>query len=401
MLLMRDSYLIPINKYLFVGLIGVVVIFSNYSNTMLLLSFLMPLYVGLPGNYISLIILLKCLISQKRQNQYIKSNIGGTIFVFLLCFFVFIQSSSSGESQWISSFFNYAIGLVVVYCIFVNKKVDLNQMCLSYLFGVAALGVIMLLSTLNQYDVDTLMSSASRLGSSSVDYVDESQMSINIDPNYYGMFAIAALSLNFPQLIDKNLKKIEVVMTIVSLLAVVIVALIGLSRSFILLLVLWIVLFLLKGKRIKSIVTTSLVILFVFAFVSIALPNVIDALIERFQGDDITTGNGRLTLIDYYTKKWLESPQNLFFGLGFLKCNVHCMPLQFIFGGGVCLTILMFSFCCYLYNNPKVICAKQMKQTRLPLLVIFISSCTVPIAILVNFMYPLFLALLVAKKRSC
>ena len=59
LLFLRDSFDISINKYIFIIIIIPYILFAKFENAILLWVAIMPLYVGLPGNYITFAVLLK------------------------------------------------------------------------------------------------------------------------------------------------------------------------------------------------------------------------------------------------------------------------------------------------------------------------------------------------------
>jgi hypothetical protein len=64
------------------------------------------------------------------------------------------------------------------------------------------------------------------------------------------------------------------------------------------------------------------------------------------------------------------------------------MPLQFVFGGGIIMFIMVvLLFLTYRHNN----LPKKTLFDNIPFVVTFIMICTVPAATLLNFMFPLVL----------
>jgi len=57
-LLMRDAFNFEINKYVFLVLAAYPILCQNTNRVLIFISFLIPLYFGLPGNYISILILV-------------------------------------------------------------------------------------------------------------------------------------------------------------------------------------------------------------------------------------------------------------------------------------------------------------------------------------------------------
>ena len=88
LLFIRDYVGVGINKYLFVGLTFCVVASLDLKKTLCIFCFLMPLYVGLPGNYMTFIFFAKFLLSWKD----FKFSSGLLLSVVLACSFMFLQN---------------------------------------------------------------------------------------------------------------------------------------------------------------------------------------------------------------------------------------------------------------------------------------------------------------------
>lgn len=117
--------------------------------------------------------------------------------------------------------------------------------------GVAALGLIMLISTLQVYDFVDLLTSSTRLGDDSMHFAEEGIMNVSIDPNFYGMFAITAISTGVEVLsgYESALSGSERSLMLVAVGSSLVVALIGLSRAFFMVLCVWGVLYALSRKK--------------------------------------------------------------------------------------------------------------------------------------------------------
>jgi len=390
MLLMRDSYGISINKYIFVLLIGIVTFLLPIDKVICLISFLMPLYVGLPGNYLTLVFLLRFLFALSKINL----NNLATLFSIATGFYVFIQGVITNHTAMAELVF--LPGLILVMLMFSKDiKVDKTRVVIYYVFGVASLGLIMLISTLQEYDLSDLLDSTFRLGS-----VDPDIIRVSMDPNFYGMFVIAAISLACQFVLKKGATttKAENILTILSLIAGIVVAFIGLSRSFILVLIVWALIYTFSKKNITAFVSTAVLICLIFFVLTVFMPDILDAIIERFSSSDFEGGNGRIEGIINGYKAWTENIFTIVFGYGLFNATVHCTPLQFVYGGGVVLTFLMTGFVFTLVTN-RCECNKKVKFIDLlPAIVTVIMSLTVPAAMLTNFMYPIFITMLLCRE---
>ena len=397
LLSMRDIGGMAVNKYLFLIITAAVVFVLPIDKVMCFIAFVMPLYVGLPGNYMTLIFLARFLF------DYRKLRMKATTFTFCMLAggFALVQAvltNHTGISELI-----FFPGMVLVMFMFsVDAKMNKSQLILSYVTGVAALGLIMLIHTLQFCDFGDLLISTSRLGS--ILRAKNFEMVVNVDPNYYGLFCIAAVSSAINHL-NANAKeetnKLTKFLIIIMLAICVTVSLIGLSRAFILVAIAWLIFYLLSAKKIKTSIITLFSLFLVIVLINLLMPSVFTALIERFTDDTMSTGNGRTELIYSYHQQWAENIFTILFGSGIFDCEVHCMPLQMLYGGGIVFAILYLS---YLLSPAKNIDFKKnggALQTLLPLLATILMSCSVPALQLINIMYPIiFTELYINENRS-
>lgn len=379
LLLMRDVYNVGINKYIFLAIICLCAVCMNIKHLIYLFCFLFPLYVGLPGNYMTLVLIAR-LILETRQFSVASITLSAAIAVYM-----FIQNVITGYIGIVPMMFIAGVALVLLLFTY-KRNLEPLPMILMFSAGVAALGFIMLSRALKVYDLSDLMSTSFRLGTSSLDYLNEGVMIVSVDPNFYGMFSITSISMSFPLVFQPKTKLITKVCVALFVFIQLIVCLVGLSRAFIIVFVTWILLYLLSQKNFKGAIIALITIITVISLLFILIPNVIETALARFEESDMATGNGRITLVQKYMDEWSSSIITLLFGVGMYNCNVHCMPLQFLFGGGLVMFVLVVG----LFLSYKTV--KQTKSTLyslLPFIVTFIMMCTVPAAGLLNYMFPL------------
>lgn len=384
LLSVRDIGGFAVNKYLFLLITAVTVFALPIDNVMYFIAFAMPLYVGLPGNYMTLIFLVRFLFDYK------KLRIKGTAFIFCVL---------AGSCALIHSFITnhmaiselmFFPGMVLVMFMFsVDVKIDKSKLILSYAVGVAALGLIMLIHTLQFCDLGDLLTSTNRLGS--ILKKQKIEMAVNVDPNYYGLFSIALISLGAKNLSDnfgKSTNKISNAL-LISLMGIsVTIGLIGLSRAFFLVVIAWLLLYLLSVKNMKAFFISVSVILIVAVLVINFMPNVLDALNDRLSDSTMETGNGRTELVAEFHEAWSAKLSTMLFGVGIFDCDIHCMPLQILYGGGLVFGILFVLYMITLLKNKNLNKNGGILQKYLPLTVTLIMSCSVPALALINIMYP-------------
>lgn len=381
LLFMRDTYSVGINKYVFLAITCMCAVTMKTNQLVYLFCFLFPLYVGLPGNYMTLVLIIRLIFDVhkfKASSLFLSMLLSGTVL---------LQNIATDHTGIVPMMFIPGIILILMLYTYKNN-LDRITMIIMYTAGVAALGFIMLSSTLRVYELSDLMSTSFRLGSSNVDYVAEGIMNVSVDPNFYGLFSIASISLAFPLAFDKKNKlSVRLCLTIFVFMQLI-VCLIGLSRAFILVFVAWILMYLLLQKNLKGTLVAAVVIAIIVVLLINFMPDVFVTVLARFEDSDMATGNGRITLIQEHWEEWSSSIITMLFGVGLFNCNVHCMPLQFVFGGGIIMFIMVvLLFLTYRHNN----LPKKTLFDNIPFVVTFIMICTVPAATLLNFMFPLVL----------
>ncbi len=390
LLTLRDVHSVGINKNIFIVITGFCALTLKTNHLIYLFCFLFPLYVGLPGNYMTLILIIRLIL----ENYRFKTS---TFAIsMLIAGYMFLQNLITGYTGIVPMMF--IAGVILVLLLFSGKyKLDTVALVFMYSAGVAALGYIMLASTLNVYDFTELLSTSFRLGSSSVDYVAQGVMNVSVDPNFYGMFSICAISLAFPLAFQPKTKPLIRICLCLFIIVQIVVCLIGLSRTFILIFFAWIILYLVSQKNIKGTVIALIAVIVIVALVANYMPDVVEAVLDRFSDSDISTGNGRIRLITEFWNEWSSSIITFLFGIGLFNCNVHCMPLQFLFGGGLILFVLMVAlfFSCKNFSRTKIPFSES-----LPFIVTFLMMCTVPAAGLLNYMFPLVLIGLITQNRK-
>lgn len=387
LLSLRDIGGFAVNKYLFLLITAVTVFALPIDNVMYFIAFVMPLYVGLPGNYMTLIFLARFLL------DYRKLRIKCTTFIFCILAgsYVLMQSFITNHTA-ISELMFFPGMILVMFMFSVDVKIDKSKLILSYAVGVVALGLIMLIHTLQFCDVVDLLTSTNRLGS--ILRAQKTEMVINVDPNYYGLFCIALISLGIKILNDNSGKSVDKKSKAFMILLMgicVIIGLIGLSRAFVLVMVAWLLLYLLSVKNMRVFLVSASAFLIAVLLVINFIPDVWEAINDRFNDSTMATGNGRTELIAEFHEAWSAKFSTILFGVGIFDCDVHCMPLQILYGGGLAFGILFVLYMITLLKSGNPRNYGGVLQKYLPLTVTLIMSCSVPALALINIMYPIIL----------
>lgn len=390
-LLARDVMGVELSKYVLLLIALLPIVFAKIEYLVSYICFLIPLYVGLPGNIVSVCLLVR--LFYEAVNNTIKLDRIGFILTYLVVAYVFIQNIVTGYTSvfnLMSAFDFFTLFLVMSA---LNQYRKIKESIFAFALGNFALGIIMLSATLSFYSLTDLMNPATRLGYTGMLLGNSgSSMATSIDPNFYAMNVIATIasgSLIYPKLGTK----LERAVLLISMFGCVVCCLIGLSRTFIILLLIWGILWSIsQGNFKQTIVGLSMGIVLIVVFFQF-MPTVATGLLARFSGADVAGGNGRINLILMYFEPWFENFGSILFGIGLFNCHTHCAPLMYLFGLGVIGAIpLMGWFIHYWIFCRKCIAKLSFKQW-LPFFVTFISYSTIPAAGAINYTLPILISI--------
>ncbi len=392
-LISRDMLGIGINKFIFLFLAIIPILFADTKYVAIFSCFVIPLYVGLPGNYISIVLLVRLVYDAVRYRISISKP--GFLLTMIAAIYIFFQ--------------NYCFGYVDIYYLMASVDFIVLGLAMSVLrenmagkeavlffsMGNAALGTVMLSATLSYYSLEELMNPASRLGYTGLLMSSSgANMATSIDPNFYAMNTIACISAIF-LILPEFKSKLSRYLAIISIIISTGCCLVGLSRTFIVLLVIWALLWFISQENIKRAVTfTAIIGILIFVFFQF-MPTVVTGLMNRFQGADFAGGNGRIELISNHFEAWYETIQSIFFGIGLFNCNTHCAPLVYLFGLGIVGFIPVLGWFTYQWNRCKSYYGRISFKEVIPVLITFISFASIPAAGAINYTLPMLIPMLI------
>ena len=180
LLFLRDAMGMYVNKWIFLIILAPALLLMSERNMMILWAFIMPLYVGLPGNYLTLTITVRFALNYIVRGLKLAEP---TLFILVLLTAIYILAQNMFYG--ITSIFRniFVVELIIAYVVFCSDtKSYFKSMYTAYATGIAAVGVIMLAYTLRIYGIQELFSAANRLGSTA----RSDTMTVIIDSNYYG-----------------------------------------------------------------------------------------------------------------------------------------------------------------------------------------------------------------------
>ncbi len=391
---LRDILGISVSKYLLAALLAPPLLLLGETNFFRLWAFIMPLYIGLPGNILTAVMLLRFMLNCMDSGE-IKIEPVQLVLTVLTGLYIFIQNIITGYTGVYQMI--YPAELMLLYFVMTSNHGDnLKDMLQAYTVGVALVGAVMLASTLRGAQFEELMNVGSRLG-----YLGRTDdMTIIIDPNYYGLFALTVLSVNWLMVSKKKYSFSETLVAFACVSISLFIGLIGLSRAFILSAAAWLFMVILAGGRRKIklalIVWTALLVIGAFRL----MPDTIEVLISRFRGADVMTGNGRLTHDYEMICRWMETPVSMMFGIGLFNCNAHCMQLQFAAGMGIAGFPLIAALYYGYFRMKRRRAMKNDWEMLIPVLIVQLSAATLPVAQSMTFMMPVVISILVYGEAN-
>ena len=400
--LLRDTAGIEINKFLLLLIAAVPLLGLKVEDAVVFAAFAIPLYVGLPGNYISVLLLARLLL------EYAKGKIKLDFSLFLasvgLTLYLMISNILLGNTNvyHLVGSLDFVVLALLASATLQHDRV--KPVVLAFSLGVAVVGVSMLSATLQYYSFAELMSDSTRLGYTGMlnEELGVEAMVVTIDPNFYGMNVIAVASAGYLLLTSKGSKMGKLWM-LVALLVALGICLIGLSRTFLLALVIWAVLALFTETNIVRAVGATVIGLFAVLSFSLLFPEVVDGFVRRFSEADVAGANGRFDLVFEHATVWTETVGSTLFGGGIYNNNTHSTPLQYLYGVGIVGMIFLiwwFGRVVMLSNRT----AKGRGFYRfVPFVVTFVLFSTIPASGALNNTFPIFVSMLVislTKERK-
>ncbi|QUC68211.1 hypothetical protein [Aristaeella hokkaidonensis] len=384
LLVLRDVFSIGINKLLFVVIFAYDALFMKKKQLDRVLFFILPILNGLPGNYLIMVYLFR--IIAEKGDFYVNIQV---LFCILIMSILSVYQMFIYSYRYSDVLFS-CIGLVFFAVLLLDKSSDIDNLY-YYIVGTSVMSIIFILATLRVYSLNDILTIGKRLGDETVKYNKMGTMSISMDPNYLGLFAITACSLYFVLMRKEKIKKsyIKILLT-VSVAICSIIALIGLSRAYAITYCLMILVIFFIQKKAKYLLILLLAFGIGYYVLNKYLSNVLDSLFIRFRDSNTIGGNGRIDINKANFAIWSNSIISIMFGIGLFSCEVHCMPLQYLFGGGVIYTVF---FLLYAYN----ITYNRRKHfdyiDLLPFSFTLLMSCTVPLATSITYMTPVAISL--------
>lgn len=312
MLVVRDLMNVEINKYIFVAVIVGFAVFSSKTEIPVMLCFLFPLLWGLPYTWfiapVTIIYLLK-----KRTIQ-IKA-----VILILFFFLAELVASMWYPEDGIVNIIKYLSVMAVFFVLLYDMEADQKKCINAFVAGLVVLCSVIVIKTLMTAPSNWLtlfVNGQYRFGMQQVEETSDITLKVNANNlAYYSIVGIAICMVG----IDRFKKEYRV-FAIILLLFFVLVGTLSLSRSWMLVTAICIILFLVgRAKSFKSVFQTVLIGLIACLAVIYAVrlvPELRDGFVQRWHSSDALDANGRVELFIQYHEIWVSNLKYILIGTG-------------------------------------------------------------------------------------
>ena len=403
LLFLRDVLDLTVDKYMLIAVIALFELTFFQLDTAIAFSFfLIPLYVGLPGNYITIILLCKLLIGFVLHRKEFKVNY---IQLYLLLILLMVEYTHLTSVDSTAIFFGIELILLWLLLSKEQRKANIKRCITCYLVSVAFLCMMLLLIGLKYYHLNDFLSGGIRFADIEEYWgITIRGMILTIDPNFLGMFCMVAIASSFSlSLQEENKRRKKAYLLAIPYF--ILFGCLGLSRAFLLSLVVFITVAVCcntKSKR-KFLLRFVSIIGMVFLLLGIgmlAFPQLIESLIGRFEQSDILTLGNRTSILAENWDGFSATIYTVLFGIGVIGSNVHFTILQYMFGVGVVGMSALVGFLGLFVSRVVASSRRIVVASLVPLLMYLFISSTIPAAYPISSVFPGVVAFLVFQYMN-
>lgn len=314
MLFLRDYVGLAIPSIFFLLLTTFIALFGDKSDIINICVCLVPMLNAFQTKYALMIAMIAYFIRFGEKKQKIVANM--IIFPFMCLVIWEIIHGLAGEFSPIEII---RLFVELLFCLFVvsisYKDLNFNSMARSLAFTTICICFIILLVQLKQthYQINLLFSGVYRFGYG----VNRDSLSVGFNPNVLSFICFSSIECLCFVYYKKESKITDNIMIILLILF----GLLTMSKKFIICGAIFTIIFMFEqktlGKKIKYIISLSVLGIITLLILSRAFPSVADMIISRFQVDDISTG--RIDITNFYNNQIVSSPKLAWFGVGYYK----------------------------------------------------------------------------------
>lgn len=381
LLVMRDIMHIPINKFMLVAVAGFGGFFMNIFNLVSLISFLVPLSCGIPGNYIFMVLTLLYVFKRPVLSAY------HVVFSFIVIAQEILLSFLAPSSNMIE-LMAYCFKIFLTFgIIFDDRDEHIREHLIAFVIGVTFLLVMILAITLQLVDAEKIMSGEFRLGETKIKGMTSIQLGTN--SNTIGFYSLLAVSVCLILMkFTHEFKWIYIPVIAINIF----IGFFSVSRSYIIFLALILIYYVFTSYKmtIRSTVTMIIAIVAFSFFIVYIYENteIFEAYKLRFEDSTAETGGGRTNIFKLYYDWQTNNAFYLLFGAGALNhaslsgfASPHNALQQLLVSYGIIGFIVMIAVLGFCVNQ-------STKGIKKPKLVYMPFIATVLFLQTLQFLYP-------------
>lgn len=346
MILLRDIAGISLSKYILVAFCAVFFFLSSKSDMIYMLMFTFPLLCGLPGNYIMPIAMILYFVKTKSITQ---KQLFFCFFVVLMEIFACLFYDTINFPETLG----YITTLMLFFCLlYDNDRYDYKSCINYYALGVTLTCAVIVIATISQTPSWQKAIASGELRFGEIEHGTETALNLTLNANSLAYISIVGISCCVVLLrcdgVNKIILAIETAVLVVS-------GLLTLSRTWVIVFALLCVLYVfssgVSGKGILRIFAVLGLFVLIGYFVFRQFPEIFDGLINRFERDDVLTGNGRYEITHEYMEAFGKDVRTTLFGTGVtqyrdvmgIEESLHNSPVQILICYGLVGTVI-FAF---------------------------------------------------------
>lgn len=312
LLILRDVNNISINKFIYFGYAVALMTVANYQTLVQMICFILPLVCGLPGTYIMTCAYVLLLL---KRGSFKLMQVIPVLIILLMELFAALWYPSANLTEIVNYVFFAA---VMIFLIQDDKSVDYDKCIVLYLLGTLVLCYVILSATFASAPKNWMKLFANgefRIGNV---HAENPQMTLRVNANslaYYSLVGIACGLLMTER--RSGIKKIWYIsLTVLFAIA----GFLTLSRSWLLMAIVCLLLYILsKLRHPKQFVTMLLILVAMTVLISYYLgknPELLAGFETRFNDETVESGGGRTYIFLKYMDIFFSNVRFLLLGTG-------------------------------------------------------------------------------------
>lgn len=284
--------------------------FMPISSIVCAICFLIPLHSGITGVYIYGYAALMILFKSKK----FKVKVFLPLLVIIMYELIMMMLVEASQFNYVIV---YAVTVFLLLYIMNTEEVDPKVACVSYICGTFVLLACVFTTAIQNYSLEAVLEGAVRIGEyEGTEHVGRIAV-VTENANamaYYALVAIV-IALN----IMEKMKSYGKALLIAAIMFFTFVALFTVSRTFVIVLIAFLILNYLttfKSKQKLTFLAVVIIALAIFIPYLQQRTQIFDAFTTRFEDDNLVTGAGRVDIFFDYMKFLWDNPMRLIFGTG-------------------------------------------------------------------------------------